>query len=86
MNSSPVTKTLYFLKGCHMKVIAKVLIGILSFATSNSYAGPACSFTTEPIVKFIPQEYVFLGEVAGFVGPIKSNKILRDTTLTILNL
>jgi hypothetical protein len=61
-----------------MKVIAKVLIGILAFATSNSYAGPACSYTTEPIVKFIPQEYVFLGEVAGFVGPIRSNKILRD--------
>ena len=61
-----------------MKVTAKVLIGILAFATSNSYAGPACSYITEPIVKFIPQEYVFLGEVVGFVGPIRSNDILRD--------
>ena len=61
-----------------MKVIAKVLIGSLAFAASDSCAGLACTYFTEPMVKFIPQEYVFLGEVAGFVGPIRSNKIFRD--------
>jgi hypothetical protein len=61
-----------------MKVVAKALICILAFIAGYAHTGLACSFITEPIVKFIPLEYVFFGEVVGFVGPIKSNRILRD--------
>jgi hypothetical protein len=61
-----------------MRIIAKVLFCILPFVTISAYAGLACSYTTEPMIKFIPEEYVLFGEVVEFVGPIRSNKTLRD--------
>lgn len=61
-----------------MKTIVKAFICILAFVVSHAHTGLACSFITVPMVKFIPQEYVFFGEVAEFTGPIRSSKVLRE--------
>lgn len=47
-----------------------VLIGQLFNSTF------VCSYSTEPIIKFTPDKYIFLGEVTGFIGPVKSTKVV----------
>lgn len=56
----------------------KIIFFILVLITLTGEPTKACSYISAPLVEIRDKEFVFLGEIVGYVGPIKSTKILRD--------
>jgi hypothetical protein len=51
---------------------------IVLFWLSLTEAASGCSLVIQPVTKFDPSEYVFAGEVVGYVGPRQSKHVVGD--------